>query len=262
VRLPSGLVNAETTPELTDDPRPSDWYADHVGADADRFARVLADGLLDTEVPACPGMDIADVAVHLGVVYQWAARCMLDGTPPDGMGQFTPDPGSDLAVWFRGVADEVTAAMRQLDPDGPTWHPFPVDRVGRVWPRRMAHESTMHRWDVQHAVGATTPIDATLASDGIDEYFELVVPRRFKRDEVPLPAGSLHVHCTDVDGEWFVSADDGYHIIREHRKGDAVMRGPAAALLLRLWGRDGDRSELDFLGDEAVLDAWLDVAGM
>ncbi|MCB0966113.1 MAG: hypothetical protein KDB37_04705, partial [Ilumatobacter sp.] len=79
-----------------------------------------------------------------------------------------------------------------------------------------------------------------------------------------LPAGSLHVHCTDVDGEWLVWNEGGeYRMKRAHEKGDAALRGPAEAILLRLWGRTSDRSdELSPVGDEHVLAEWLAFAGM
>jgi uncharacterized protein (TIGR03083 family) len=174
-------------------------------------------------------------------------------------------PGDrDLAEWFREGAADLVGTLREIDHEGPTWHPFTVARIGRVWPRRQAHETSIHRWDAERATGEPGPLDPELASDGIDEYFELAVPRLEAREGITLPKGSLHVHCTDVDGEWFVSAQDGdYRLEREHRKGDAALRGPAAAILLRLWGRtEGLESPLEPVGDEAVLASWLSIAGM
>ena len=122
----------------------------------------------------------------------------------------------------------------------------------------------MHRWDAERAVGLDAALDAELASDGIDEYFELAIPRLIARSGLTVPDGSLHVHCTDVDGEWLVWSENGeYHMIRAHQKGDAALRGPAAPILLRLWGRDSGRDdELSPVGDESVLAAWLSIAGM
>ena len=98
-----------------------------------------------------------------------------------------------------------------------------------------------------------------LASDGIDEYFDLMLRRRITRDPAAAPTGSLHLHCTDVDGEWLVRVVDGEYVIeRAHAKGDAALRGPAEALLLRLWSRDSERlAELSPVGDESVIAAWL-----
>ena len=102
------------------------------------------------------------------------------------------------------------------------------------------------------------------ASDGIDEYFELVLPRLGVREHVEVPTGSFHVHCTDVAGEWLVERDgDALRVTREHAKGDAALRGPAEAILLRLWNRDSPRAEeLNEVGDPAVAAAWLSLPGM
>lgn len=167
------------------------------------------------------------------------------------------------ADWMRTGAARLAETLRSLDPDAPTWHPFPVEQVASFWPRRQAHETAMHRWDAERAVGRPAAIDPELASDGIDEYFEIVIPRLVARDAIALPAGSVHLHCTDVHGEWLIRADDdGFQMIRAHQKGDAALRGPAASILLRLWGRESDKTgELEPIGDGSVLDAWLAIGG-
>ena len=77
--------------------------------------------------------------------------------------------------------------------------------------------------------------------------------------EVDPPASSLHVHCTDVDGEWLVWGDKGeYRMLPVHDKGDAAIRGPAANIWLLLMGRL-DRSKLDVVGDASAAAAWLDL---
>ena len=50
--------------------------------------------------------------------------------------------------------------------------------------------------------------------------------------------------------------DGGWTVEREHRKGDAAIRGTASDLLLALWRRV-DRPALDVVGDEAVADRFL-----
>ena len=84
--------------------------------------------------------------------------------------------------------------------------PVPVAKLGRVWPRRQAHETSVHRWDAEHCGGATTAIDPELASDGVDEYFDLVLRQHAGRHSISLPSGSLHLHCTDTLGEWLVAS--------------------------------------------------------
>lgn len=254
-------MNAEAAPV-----HDTDWYVDHLVADVERFASVLAAGPQDAAVAACPGWTVRGLAAHLGQVHRWATFAVTHGRPPTAEDGPLPllAEDDDAGRWLRDGADALAAALRSIDPDAPTWHPFPVDRVARVWPRRQAHETAIHRWDAERAIGREPTLDAVLASDGIDEYFELAVPRLVAREGLELPSGSLHVHCTDVHGEWLVWSDDGEcRLVRAHEKGDAALRGPAAEILLRLWGRSSDgAAELSPVGDGRVLDDWLAIAGM
>jgi len=249
----------------TEPARTTDWYLDHVTADVERFAVAIETGPTDAPVAACPGWDVLRLAEHLGFIHRWARFCAVNARPPteddEPIGAFDADGAGD---WLRDGAARLVETLRTIDPGAPTWHPFPVERVAAVWPRRQAHETAMHRWDAERAVGIVASIDADLASDGIDEYFEIAVPRLIAREGIELPAGSLHVHCTDVEGEWLVSSDDGdYRMVRAHEKGDAALRGPAEPILLRLWGRETARAdELSPVGDESVLAEWLTIAGM
>jgi uncharacterized protein (TIGR03083 family) len=264
-RVPRGTVEVVSV-EVSTDQRPDhpvDWYVEHLVADAGRVAAVIDHGDLAAQVAACPGWDVRRLVVHLGVIHRWARHCALHAAPPADTDQFEPGD-HDLGDWFRAGADDLVTTLRDLAADAPTWHPFPTERVGRVWPRRLAHETSIHRWDLQAAVGDPDPIDPELASDGIDEYFEIAIPRLIDRAGLDVPRSSFHVHCTDIDGEWLVWNDGGdYRMKRAHEKGDAALRGPAEAILLRLWGRTSTRSdELSPVGDESAMDAWLSVAGM
>lgn len=243
---------------------PASWYIEHLREEGARFAEAIDRGPLDADVDACPGWHLTNLAEHLGQIHRWATYIVVHGQPPTGDAGM-PEPDRDrLADWYREGLSELIDALVQLDPDGPTWHPFGVDQLGRIWPRRQAHETAMHRWDAERAVAEPTPFDPELASDGIDEYFEITIPRLMVREGLQLPSGSLHVHCTDVEGEWLVWNDGGeYRLKRAHEKGDAALRGPAEAILLRLWGRNSPLvDQLSPVGDEQVLDDWLTIAGM
>jgi len=253
--------NPEPTPVLT-----GDRYLEHLLADAERLAVLLETESLDTPIMACPGWSLARLAEHVGQIHRWANFCAIHGRrPSDDEAQALESFDASIAAdWMRAGVAELAATLRQLDPAAPTWHPFPGDQTAAFWPRRQAHETAVHRWDAEQACGKPTGIDPTLASDGIDEYFSIVLPRLVSAGRAKLPTGSLHVHCTDVPGEWLLWADDGgFQMTRAHQKGDAALRGPAAAILLRLWGRHADDAdELSPVGDQAVLDAWLEIGGV
>ena len=167
-------------------------------------------------MPDCPGWTLRDLVEHLGGVHRWAHEGITTGRAPD---RSSTDPAPDappreadgLARWFGDGAIALAQVLDAADLDTPAWMPFRVERptIG-VWLRRQTHETSLHRWDAESAVGAPGPIEATSAADGIDEYFDLVLARRVDRDGITLPSHSLHVHCTDTPGEWFVQAAGGH----------------------------------------------------
>lgn len=246
-----------------------DAYVDRFEADAQRFAAALRRGPLDAPVAACPGWDLRALAAHVGHIHRWARLCLLTAENPQVAAFVQPGADADgeaLAAWIEQGAARLATDLRRADPTAPTWHPFRVDRVAALWPRRQAHEMSIHRWDAERAIGDPAPIDADLASDGIDEFFEVTHPRSIVREQAPPPSGSLHVHCTDVAGEWLAwyesDQPDSYHFTREHAKGDAALRGPAAQILLALYHREHDADALSPVGDEGVLAAWLGAPGL
>jgi uncharacterized protein (TIGR03083 family) len=248
-RLPSGSVNAET-------------YLHHLRLDTARIGEILSTTALDTPVPSCPGWDLARLAGHLGGVERWAAEAVSTGAAPSSR-PHRPERDDELIEWVGDSAGLLLAALEAADPDAPAWHPFPGEQVNRVWFRRQAHEHAVHRWDAEQAAGSTSPLDPELSSDGIDEYLEVGLERLRFRDGIVFPSGSLHLHCTDVAGEWLVrvDADGGLQLRRAHEKGDAAIRGPAEAILLALWGRDSSAG-IDVIGDASVAEAWLGLPGI
>ena len=121
--------------------------------------------------------------------------------------------------------------------------------------RRMAQETAVHRWDAAHAVGQPDDLDALVASDGIDEFLTYFANADGANSDVGAAAslgGTVHLHCTDTQGEWFVSKldADGIDFTREHTKGDVAIRGRASDLLLWLWRRDA--RPVDIVGDAAL----------
>ena len=253
-RLPSGPVNA---------PQHSpDWYLAHLRSEVDATNALLAEADLDTMVPACPEWSVAQLVDHVGAVFGWANAAASRGERPTEFPIHTDDD-PPIAEWFADRAASLIATLDGLDPAGDTWHHWPADRVNRVWQRRMAHEMAVHRWDLETALRPSATIDAELASDGIDEFLDLYLRRTAGRDGIDAPTGDLHLHCTDVEGEWLIDiGDDGYQLVRAHQKGAAALRGPAEALLLWCWGRaPTDDERLSPVGDDAVLITWHTLMG-
>jgi uncharacterized protein (TIGR03083 family) len=141
--------------------------------------------------------------------------------------------------------------MRTVDPATPVWTFSRSDPTATFWHRRMAHETVVHRVDAEQATGAVGPLDPALVLDGIAESLEVFAPLMARREEDPATA-TVHLHATDVGGEWLVTLG-GSTVAVEHRhaKGDAAVRGTAVDLHLWLWGRVG-LDQLEVFGDPAI----------
>jgi uncharacterized protein (TIGR03083 family) len=236
-------------------------YTEALRSDSDLMSAAVRTGRLDARVAACPDWDLRDLIVHTGGVHRWATHALRTGTRPPEDAVFTPSADDNLAVWIVDGASALIDAIEATEPDAGTWHPFPLEQKAWVWARRQALETAMHRWDAQVAIGLEASLDAALSSEGIHEYLEMALPRVLAREKVAPPSVSMHVHCTDVDGEWLVWSDNGtYRMLPVHDKGDAAIRGNAADIWLLLMGRL-DRGELDIVGDPAAAAAWLDLPG-
>jgi uncharacterized protein (TIGR03083 family) len=230
-------------------------YLAAISAEADALARGGERAGLDAPVPSCPEWRAADLLVHIGRVHRWVAACITtnDFVAPDRLP--SPPEGPGLSAWVR---DGAAGLVEVLDrpPADPAWTWAPDQTIG-FWQRRQAHETTMHRVDAELAGGgAPAPISEGLAADGIDEALHLL-PLRPGAPPLSGEGETVHVHCTDVDGEWLVRLGDaGLEVEAIHAKGDVAVRGPAPDLLLVL-ARRADPGTVEVIGRRPVLDAFL-----
>jgi hypothetical protein len=143
-------------------------------------------------------------------------------------------------------------AFQIKDFSSPCWSWTSNKTVG-FWVRRMAHENTVHNLDAEEALGVRSSISNLLALDGIEEKLFLI-----SESDVNFPNNSIHLHCTDCEGEWMISASSGeLEVTREHGKGDAAVKGRAEDILLYLWGRG--QENLECFGDEETINNWSSI---
>ncbi|MEM8705650.1 MAG: maleylpyruvate isomerase family mycothiol-dependent enzyme [Actinomycetota bacterium] len=215
----------------------------------------------DAPVAACPGWTTTDLAVHTATVHRRVAAICDERatTPPTSPG---PDaPSDDPFAWCHDAVDIVADALVGIGADEPVWT-WTDRHDGGFYHRRMIHETVVHRWDAETAVGAPAEIDPIIAADGIDELMS--VGMRFRSSGVPIdyPSGSVALLATDTGHRWSLVAVEGVLGVGRDDAAitatDATLTGRAAALLLSLWGRGGDDAEPR--GDAAVAAAWCAVA--
>jgi uncharacterized protein (TIGR03083 family) len=136
---------------------------------------------LGAPVPAAPGWDVTELLRHIGLIHTRTSVILRTGTMerPSRRNGMLPEPPEDGVLdWYRATLAEVVADARAVDdPDRPVYAFAPGHRRAGFWPRRMAHETTVHRVDAEQAVRRPVgPIDRSLAVDGIDEVLSVFVP--------------------------------------------------------------------------------------
>ncbi len=245
-------------------------YSTEIISSTDTLAGLVDGANLAQQVPTCPDWTLRQLTTHVGRAQRWAAEIVATRSAtaipfrevPDGR---LPDDPAQHVQWLQGGAERLVTALSQAGSD-PVWTP-PGIGPASFWARRMAHETTVHRADAELAAGREPAIAADLAADAIDEWLGfLCAPAPGAEDPRPgaLPEGSvLHIHATDdglANGEWLIRREgSGIAIEHGHGKGGVAVRGPAGRLLLMLVRRvPPEDSELQVLGDSALLTAWLD----
>lgn len=238
---------------------------DQINTDGRRLLEV-ARGHLDTAVPTCELWLVRDLVGHMGWVHGLVGEYVQRrATEPLKREELPQIPDDDSVMDFAAAAlDTLLEGLSDLEPETPIWNWSP-NQVAGFYFRRMLHETSVHRWDAENAVGAASDleveVDGDQGRDGIDEFFDFVIPNAQKRKKRELPTGSLHLHRTDGEGEWLVTANEAGEVSVEriHAKGDAAIRGPGGALFLALWNRT-PLNDLDVFGDQATAQAWTSLA--
>jgi uncharacterized protein (TIGR03083 family) len=223
--------------------------------EADDFLVAARRGL-EPDVPSCPGWTMRDLTIHLGFVHRFHAGHVGRGvttTPPQPDRPEPPTDDDALRAWFSDGVDELLVALRRVDPDLPAWNWAPhTPQVASFWPRRMALETAVHRWDAQNAHGDAIGFELDLAVDGVDELLTVMGPAEPSPDQ---PTGTAVVRTTDDDAVWAVRlAPEAFEVLAAPPASpDAVLEGTASELLLALWGRV-PAGDLTTSGDQALID--------
>lgn len=230
--------------------------------DGRAFATSIERAPNGSKVASCPEWDLDDLLWHLTEVH-WFWRQIVEtkAADPRGVGDLPRPDSSELPALYERELGALLAALRSADPATPVWTWAKRKDIGFVI-RRMAQETAVHRWDADLAAkgrGKRPVIEPQLASDGIDEFLDEFVndPREDAKVD-----GTVHVHCTDVAGEWLVTPTaEGLVTTREHAKGDAAIRGCASDLLLVLWRRT-PLTAVEVIGDQSVAEQLVAYANL
>ena len=203
---------------------------------------------LDLQVPTCPDWNLRDLLNHLGDVHRWAAgyvsqarTTMLADEEEKALFENKRPTDEELLDWFREGHKALVDALRAAPSDLECWTFLPSDAPLAFWARRQAHETTIHRVDVDSIAASLAPIDPRLSADGISEMLFGFAPRG--RKLLQDPPRSMFVETTDTRDRWRLNLGSEQvsceAIGREPQSGpsDCAIRGSAQDLYLALWNR-------------------------
>lgn len=218
----------------------------------------------DLTIASCPGWRVADLAYHQGEVWNFWSRIIAEGITDRTELKSIETPaqpnGPMLADWLATTHNALYSALVDAPLDQKAWTWTGANRDARWVRRRMAQESSMHLFDIASTVRYPYEIPNAVAADGIDEFLTFFLGRERREGEMKV-GGTVHLHCTDMAedeqdrGEWFILnvKEPTCTFTREHRKGDAAIRGTAHSLLLWLWRRDKHNDgSVEVIGKEEV----------
>jgi uncharacterized protein (TIGR03083 family) len=219
-----------------------------------------------TRVPSYPTFTVASLIGHVADVLERVDRGVATGI----FDRTAPKPlldDLDEALRVLSASEQTAlAALRSADDDMPLAHGFSaLPQTVAMYPRYLAIETVIHRWDIETAAAARTPVEPRLAVVAIDNLFDAWMPLGRADSSVLTGTHRVSVVTDDTDDAWVVTFDNtGVRGLRAHEPfetPDAEVRGSAEALMLLLWKRlPADNSSTSVLGDRSALNALLDLA--
>lgn len=242
-------------------------YDEAIAAGSEAIASALESDAGRT-VPSCPGWDVAELAKHMGLLLARVGEQVRrrPSEPVRAADLAAPPDGPARVGWLRDASRSLLEALAGAEDDAPAgrWRDRAV--TAGFWRRRMAHETVVHRFDAEEALGRATVLDGDLAVDGLDEVLELFLPFSTRKDRWP-PAGFLGLVRSGGSEQWWIEPGvDRVAVRRQPPQGElppghfARVEAPAGDLFLVCWGRRAPAAAT-VAGSAALLDHWLSLLG-
>ncbi len=227
---------------------------DHLEAEGTLLIRTAAQVGWGAPVP-CVGWTAGELVRHTGAIHRWT-KGVIDSraTVLDTAGELTeagPSSDDELSEWFVDGLSTLVSTLRTAPSDIAVATLIRADDPVRFWARRQAHETAIHRADVQAAGGTRTVFTPDFAQDGIAELLTFARARPFAI------AGPGSVGLAATDGpSWlltFGGERNAAEVVDDASTAAATVTGTSTQLYLWLWNRDGGAATS---GDPMLIAAW------
>lgn len=228
-----------------------------IALDGERIAALAAHA---DPAAATPGLDwtLEEVVTHLGGVHRWSADLVRERRQRNhhgGSSAFRPAAGEPWRRWYAEGVPALLAALAATDDDVEVWGFGRAVPARAFWARRQAHETAIHRVDVEAAAGVPVgPVDTAFAQDGLDEITGFARHPGFASGY----RGTLRLRATDGDDRLIRFTASGIAVApgRDDADADAVVTGSSSDLYVWAWNRP---AAVTTDGDPDALAAWRKV---
>ena len=234
-----------------------DRYRELMAKDYSRLLELTQSVDLTARVPACPDWDIEQLIRHTALVYLQKAETIRTGVKPQG--RWVPEDvlALDPVALLEHCYGRLTSEFDSHEPSDPAESWVPEDQTVGFWIRRLAHETAIHRYDLEAALGDPRPIQPDLAVDGIDEVLTVMFERgRSAQSADAAPESTSGNLVLESGGKTWSVRLLPYDIEVSHEVGespDEVISGDPNDILVWLWGREPLSTDLDDAGVAAEL---------
>jgi len=236
-------------------------YCDLLEVEAGRLVALATNADVSAPVPSCPDWTVGDLTEHVGLVYRRVEYWVRVLAPTRiSMSEMNLTRAPATAAWLAEGGELVVGRLRASDPDAAMWA-WGEDQHVRFWSRRLVHETLVHRLDLELALGLPSEVDDPVATDAIDEFLHNVARSgNFSSDVKNLVGDDEVLRFACAHGPtWHIRLHrEGFEFVDSAERVDAVLAGPALALLEVLYRRrDLESSPCTVTGRRELVERWV-----
>lgn len=210
---------------------------------------------LQAAIPSCPGWTVASTMVHTNRVHRWATW-ILSGADSADFSYEQPELALVESEYRAGLL-RLLAALQDAPATLDVQTLWPATSARLFWARRQAHETAIHRVDVELAAGyGVTDFEPDFAADGVDELLMEMSPNAFSTADLD---ESFTVALTPIDANlsWTLQVSSAAVTARRGAddQADLSVFGLASDMYRWVWNRAGDH-EVSLRGNLTLADLW------
>ena len=121
-----------------------------------------------------PGLLARRLAAHVGEFTALWTHVLCEATGVETTSYAPLQDTDDMGTWYEPLAGHLLDRLHATTGEVPAWMWMPDQQTVFGVARRCSNELSIHRYDARTSSGTTTPLEAAVALDTIDEIFVML----------------------------------------------------------------------------------------